>query len=448
MRISNIAILGILLPALPAPADDILLSGAGNRLTGEVRSIEPSGIVELASPLTTEPLRLTGGSVRKVTFTAAAPGRSTPEGSLELSNGDRLPVRQVRMSGDVLQVDSPDLGKIDIPRDAAHTLQVGIEGLNKVYQGPKSLREWTSGGDDPKNWLFRDGTLRAEGTARASAGLDLPRSFVLKFTLSWDNLPNVRVWFADSENSVEEARDRYLLQFNRAGMELKRESSEGRHPVPIAVLNRTPDLYPDRRLEVEIAVDRNTSRIHLFLNGEPEGTFEDPVTPVPAGGVVRFECNTSRGQTQEIHRIEVYQFDDSRRRHHSEDRGDPETDSLISRDDDRWGGRLMEIASGPGGAVFRFKSDFQEKPLELPEEEVSTIFFARKEGEKPAEEASPFVLKLRDNGSLRVKSCRFAEGRVDAEHPLLGPIRFAGGAVTEMEWVGDSERDEKEGGSE
>ncbi|MCB1134337.1 MAG: hypothetical protein KDN05_24685, partial [Verrucomicrobiae bacterium] len=261
-------------------------------------------------------------------------------------------------------------------------------------------------------------------------------------------LPNVRVWFADSRDGGDESRDRYLLQFNRAGMELKRESSEGRHPVPIAVLNRTPDLYPERRLEVEIAVDRKTSRIHLFLNGEPEGTFEDPVTPVPAGGVVRFECNTSRGQTQEIHQIEIYQFDDSRRRHRSEDRGDPESDSLISRDDDRWGGRLIEIAGGSDGAVFRFKSDFQENPLELPEEDVSTVFFARKDGEPSAAPASPFVLKLRDNGSLRVGSCRFADGRVDAEHPLLGPIRFAGGAVTEMEWVGDPESVEEKGGSE
>ena len=436
MRISNILAAGIAL-ATPLAADDILLSGGESRLTGEVRSIEPSGVLELASPLTSEPLRLRSGAVRKVTFTTAAAQRSTPRGSVELSNGDLLPVSGVRMAGDVMTVESPDLGDIEIPRAMLRTLQVGVEGLNRIYQGPKSLREWTQGGGDPKNWTFRDGVLRAEGTARAAADLGLPRDFVLRFTLSWDNAPNVRVWFADPGGGNDEAKDRYLLQFSRAGMELKREATQGRRYVPIAVLNRTPDQYPDRNIDIEIAVDRDTSRLLLFLDGEAEGAFSDPVTPVPTGSGVAFEANTSRGQAQEIHQIQVFEFDDSRRRHHAEDRGDPSTDSLISRDEDRWGGRLLEISGPPGTSVFRFKSDFQDKPLELPEEDVSTVFFSGGDAEEPDSATAPFVLKLRDNGSLRVESCRFAEGRVDAEHPLLGSIRFAPGAVTEMEWVGE-----------
>ena len=43
-------------------------------------------------------------------------------------------------------------------------------------------------------------------------------------------------------------------------------------------------------------------------------------------------------------------------RHRSEERGDPKTDSLISREDDRWGGRLMDIRKcgrGLGVSVSR-----------------------------------------------------------------------------------------------
>ena len=74
-----------------------------------------------------------------------------------------------------------------------------------------------------------------------------------------------------------------------------------------------------------------------------EGEFIDPIPAVPDGSGITLVCNTQNGSPQEIRDIEVLEFDDVRDRHHSEERGDPTIDSLISREDDRWGGHLMEI---------------------------------------------------------------------------------------------------------
>lgn len=448
MRISKILPAFLLLPVVPLTADDLLLSGGESHLTGEVRSIEPSGVVELVSPLSPEPLALSGGAVRKVTFATTPRDEPEPEGLLELANGDRLPVRVRRMADDGrLDVESPDLGALEIPRDSVRTLQVGVRGPQTLYRGPNSLGEWTEGDGDPKNWTFRGARLRSEGRARAAADLELPRDFVLKFTLGWEQTPNFQVSFADPGGTGEKARDRYYLQFGRAGMEIKRESSQGERYNTIVVLNRTPDQYPDRRIEVELCVSRTTSRILLYLNGEPEGTFADPISPAPSGGGVGFTSNASDGQNQEVRSIEVHEFDDSHRRHHSEDRGEPGADSMISRDDERWTGRLLEIVARKRGPLFRFKSDFQEAPIELEEDEVSTVFLATGSGDDEQADASPFVLKVRGGGSLRVASCRFADGWVEAEHPLLGDIRFAKGSVLEMVWEDGGPAAEK-GGSQ
>ena len=111
---------------------------------------------------------------------------------------------------------------------------------------------------------------------------------------------------------------------------------------------------------------------------------------------------------------------------------------MISRDEDRWGGRLLGIRKSDEaevGSVFQFKSDFQDEALEIPENEVSTVFFSGREEVKPGEAEHPFVLRLRGDGFLRLASCRFTEDAVAAVHPLLGPLNFRRDGVIAMERI-------------
>ncbi|MEO5916449.1 MAG: hypothetical protein ABIS50_19590 [Luteolibacter sp.] len=415
-----------------ARADELTLSEDA-RLTGTVRSINGEGVVELLTDLSPEALQLKPDAVKKITF-AASDSQPGISGSLiELINGDLLPVRIEGFDGKVLKVVTPDAGALSIPREYLQSMQLGVHRQKAIYSGPRSLEEWSGDVEGSRNWRFTKGALSASGPAVAIRKIDVPSRFVFKFGLKWQVSPNFTVYFADPLTPKADQVDRYFFQFNASGMEIKRESATGQKIQSVILLTRNADDFPTNQVDVEIRVDRKSSRLHLLLNGEPEAAGVDPVANAPIGSGFVFVSSSPSGTPQEIRGIELLDFDNSKERHHSEDRGDVKIDSMISRDDDRWGGHLTEVRPGQDGAVFTFKSDFQDKPLELAEGDVSTVFFAKPEGDPVPAPQAPWVLKLRGDGVLHMASCEFSESGVTAAHPLLGTLQINRGGVTALE---------------
>lgn len=413
-------------------ADSLSLAGDA-RLSGTVRSINEAGVVELASVLSPEPVLLKADAVEKVEFSTPAPAASPPGTRVELVNGDLLPVTLESLDENSLTVLTADAGRLVIPRAALKSMQLGVHPQNLIYRGPKNQEEWNRDVDASKAWAFANDALTANRPAQGWRDFETPQQFILKFTLKWQGDPSFKIYFADPLTPQVELVDRYYLNFSGAGPEIKRESSKGRHFQTVILSARTPDQFPDKQLDVEIHVDRKTSRLHLFLNGEPEGAGVDPVADAPSGNGVVFVNNSPAGLTQEIRGIEILELDNAGARHHSEERGDPKADSLISRDEDRWGGHLIGIHKGPQGIVFSFKSDFQEEPLELSDRDVSTVFFAQPKQEPAPGQGHPFALRLRGDGSLRVSSCAFSTELVTAQHALLGSLKINRTGVTALE---------------
>ena len=431
-----------------ACADDIALTGDGS-LSGTIRSITQAGAVELASELSPEPVLLKAEAVKKVDFSPSKQVATPPGALVELVNGDLLPATIEALDDRNLTVETLDAGRLVLPRAALKSLQLGIRKRKVIYTGPRNSEEWTSDAEGVKNWTFENNALTANGAASASRQIfEMPQQFVFRFTLKWRGNPNLQVYFADPQKPKGEAVDRYCLRFNSAGMELKRETrtvdGNQSHHNSIFIAHRTPEDFPDNKLEVEVRVDRKASRVHLLLNGEPESEGIDPVKDAPDGKGVTIISNSSNGNVQEVRDIEILEFDDSKARHRSEQRGNAKTDSLISRDDDRWGGHLAEVKKTGEGLVFSFKSDFQETPLELLDSDVSTIFFAEVPGVKAPDEPYPFVLRLQENGLLHVTSCSFTESTVSAVHPLLGPLGIRRSGITTLERVVSKDKEEPE----
>jgi hypothetical protein len=419
-------------------ADDLTLTGDA-RLTGTVRSINDAGVVELASPLSPEPVLLKPGAVAKVEFTAPEIEPTPPGTLVELINGDVLPATIESLDEKQLAIVTADAGRLTIPRPALKSLQLGVRKRRVIYSGPRSLDEWTRDGDGLRGWTFASKALAADGPAYASKNFNTPERFVFKFTLQWESSPSFQVYFADPLTPKISAVDRYYLQFNGAGLEIKRECSEGQHfRTVISLPGRTPDLYPNNQLAVEIRVDRKTSRIHLFLNGEPETPVVDLVPTAPKGNGVSLVSSAPPGATQSIRDIEIAEFDNARARHKSEKRGDAKSDSLITRDEERLSGSVIGIHKGDDGMIFTLKNIFQETPLELIEDDVSTVFFTTPEPQPGPEQIHPFSLRLRGEGFLRVSSCSFTEAGVTATHPLLGVLQLSRAGIAALE-----RRDEK-----
>ncbi len=423
-------------------ADDIALVGEA-KLSGTIRSINEAGVVELASDLSPDPVFLKAGSVEKVEFSPPPQTPETPGAVVELTNGDLLPAVINELDDANLTVTTPDAGRLVLPRTVLKSVQLGIHKRKVIYGGPKGSEEWAGDSEGARTWRFENNALVANGPAYVTKHFDVPERFSIQFTLKWEGNPNFQVCFADPLKPRGELTDRYYLQFNGAGMELKRESSNGPRYTSVILSNRTPDQFSDNQLMVEIRVDRKASRLNLLLNGEPEGAGLDPIPGAPEGNGVTLVSNSSNGNEQQISGIEIAELDDARTRHRSEQRGDPKTDSLISRDDDRWGGHLTQVRKTGDGLVFSFKSDFQEEPLELLESDVSTIFFAHPQEEKP-EEPHPYVLRLQGNGLLHVTSCAFTENSVTATHPLLGALAIRRAGVSSMVHTASKPKDAPE----
>lgn len=434
MRISNMLMCG-LLAAGPAAADDLRISGGTTRLTGTVRSINEQGAVELDSPLSPTPLVLKAGIVDQVEFSAATAQEPQPPSLVQLANGDRLPATIESLDDRKLTVVSPHLGRLEIPRESLRMLQLGIRQGQSVYSGPTKLAEWIEGSADAKNWEFQDRSLVANGPATASRRINFPENFILRFRLEWESRtnPNFEVTFADPMLEKGKAADRYLLRFNSAGFQIKREAARGQHYADVISLARLPNQFPDRSLDIEIRVNRKTSKLEVFLNGEPDGEAVDPLEGTPSGTGLMFICNQQNGQRQEISAIGVTELEDSSIRHRSEERGDPKQDSLISREDERWGGSLLEIRGNRENPLFRLKSEFQNDPLEIPASDVSTVFFAARKDGAPKPPDCAYLLRLKDKGELSVSTCRFDAENVTATHPLLGPVTIKRSGVTSLQ---------------
>lgn len=428
----------------PLSADELSLTGNA-KLTGKVRSIDANGIVELLSQLSPEPVLLKPDAVRKVTFESSGVIASPPAGRVELTNGDILPARVVSLDEKALKVSSPDVGELDIPRTSMSSIQFGVPRQSAIYSGPRSLEEWTADVDGAKNWRFVKEGLLSKGPAVAIRKVDVPERFVFKFTLKWKTSPSFTVYFADPLATDSEKVDRYFLQFSPSGFEVKRESGGAPKIQNVIILTRSPDEFPSNEVEVELRVDRKASKIHLYLNGEPEASGVDPVEDPPEGSGFVFVSSSPSGTTQEIRDIEILDFDNTGERHHSEERGDPEFDSLISRDDDRWSGHLAKIQAGEDGMVLSFTSDFQEEVLELLDSDISTVFFASAKSTDAVDDTGDaWVLRLRGGGSLHVGACTISENGVSASHPLLGPLEIRREGVVALERLNHEEETEEE----
>lgn len=414
---------------------DTLTLADDTRLTGSVRSIHENGVVELESVISPDLIELKAGGVTQVEFDAPRSQIDPPGCFVELTNGDQLPVEVESLDGDSLKVVTADAGPFSIPRIALKSMQLGSRKRKIIYNGPQGLKEWSGASQGGKNWTFANQSLIAKGTGSLAKNFELPLRFVIQLKLKWQETPNFEIYFADPLKPGGDPQDRYLLQFNGGGLEIQRESRQGKQFQTVIFSGRTPDQFPTNEVKIEVRVDRKASRLYLFLNDEAEGAGVDPSLSPPLGNGI---CMVSKSPTttgQEISEIEVSELDHVGTRHRSENRGDSKKDSMISREDDRWSGHLTSLKKGADGTVFTFKGDFQSEPLEVAESDVSMVFFAEPEKSKSPKSDHPLTLRLRNEGLLTVTSCVFSEAIVTAQHPLLGMMKIERAGISSLQWV-------------
>lgn len=431
----RLSALAIGMAASTALAADISLKGDA-RLSGEITEISGDGTITLLSPISEKALILSADQVQRVAFGNAGKTPEIPEQRIGLTNGDILPVKVTSMEDGLLKVDSPILGNLSIPRDAVSSLQLGIVPEKVLYSGRKGSDGWTREENGAQVWDFEEGRFLATGQGALNRDVGLPGKFILKFTFGWQNNPNFQFCFAHPPLSRGERQDKYIAEFSGSGFGVFREATN-RIRTPIILLARSPEQIAKRSMEVEIRVDRTRGLLEIRIDGELMGRYTDPLEPIPQGTCVSLVSNASGDSGQFVSDLMIFEWDDRGDRHRSEGRGDGKGDSLIGRYGERFGGKLESIRANGDSTVYVFKSDFQKEPLELPEEEVSTLFLSGQG--KPSQSATSggLILGLRGLGSMRVSSCVIEGDSIKAVHPLLGSLEFGREGLSSLEriWI-------------
>lgn len=419
---------GALLP-LQLRADEVALSD-GSLLSGNVISLSEDGRLLLESELALDPLELRADQVSRVNF---APQKHDPDqhdSLLVLSNGDQFPADLVSIDADRLHVTTSFAGPLEIPRSFVHTAQLGVRPRKVIYRGPTELAGWQV----KSGWRFEENRFISEAGGTLARSFALPESYALRFKVTWRNLPNLQVHFGGDSLEIPGKADRYHLTFNSSGIDVRREQSkDGARELPMINIPRDPSSFPDATADIELRVDRKIPRIHIYLNGEFQGRYADPLDTSPGGGGVIFRSNLSGGDDSlSLSAIEVREWDASADRHRSEERGDPTKDAIILRDGDRGVAKIIGLAPGPDGGTLTYQFPHRAEPVETKASDISTLFFTRSAADAPP--TAPLRLVLRSRGTLGVSSCTFKGDAVEVKHPVLGNLKL------DRRWIDRLER--------
>lgn len=429
-----------MLMAAAAHADQVHIVGGG-KLSGEVIRIRDGGTLELRSPISLEPLAVSGEAVRKVEFTSAGePPMLTGNAQIHLANGDFLTASLLnydRENGARIKADG--MVEMNVSADHLRAIQFGVGPVKKVYEGPDDLANWTSDSRPrSQNWRFAGDRLTVDGAGQIGRMLNVPDHHVIRFTLNWQGQPNFQFGFSDPLEEQEVRVDRYFLQFGRAGLEIKRETSSGRRFHTIGILNRTPDQFRNRSVEIELRVDRAESVIHLAINGQPEGRFIDPFEDPPRAGGISLVSNASNGNIHEIRNLVVESWSEDTRqatRAIFQNR-DSKRDELFIRQGDHYSGTLESIRQAGDDLLFILKVDFRDEPMEILGQDVAMVQFAAPVADEeapPPSAIADLLLQLHETGSLQVTQSTFEGDTVSARHPLLGELVFPRSHISALE---------------
>jgi hypothetical protein len=415
--------------AATALADEVILT-EGSRLSGTVTAMNAEGEVALESPLAFEPFHLRADRIKRVQFaTPKAPPADEHDAMLILANGDQFACDLTGVDEDSVQVRTGFAGDLDIPRPMVGTVQLGVKPRKTIYKGPESESGWTT----RNGWRFDGRTFIADGNGTIARRFDTPESFALKFRLAWRNTPNIQIFFADDLMETTGRTDRYHLSFDGSGFQLKRQISGDSYPnKDMHAMRRDSTDFPESQVEIELRVDRKLALVHLYVNGQFEGKYADPLKRTPGGQGVMFLSRIAGEEVMTIQNIEVREWDASADRHRTETRGDETRDVVITRSSDRSTGEILGLRAGKDGPVVIYKSPHYPDPMELQTSEISTLFFARPADAAPAA-STPLRLDLRVRASLSVSACTFTGDHFKVEHPLLGALEVRRETVGRLE---------------
>ena len=416
--------------SLPAFAGDLITLNNGDHFTGKISGLS-DGVIELISPHSETPLSIMSEELRELSFEPAPAGDTKNHRHLvNLRNGDSIP-------GDVSALDDQKLtlhtwyaGDLAISRSLIQSVFFEAAPQRLIYEGPDAITNWQQ--DD--NWRTNDDSFSSNGRGSLSRDLELPEDFIVSFDLAWKSTPSFRFHFCTESNIGSDNKDGFYLSLTSQGFVLNRmipDDGSGKPRIQgLSGPNIRADEFKGNRVIVELRVARSQKVTYLYLNGNYAGQYTDPGADSPSGNRLIFESRNSTRRQYAVRSIEVREWDAVTRRLNREKQLEEESDTLATDEGDLFTGQIHSRKVVDDRAVYQMKIPLSDRPVMIPENRCSVLYFTEAEVTDPV--ASPYELALATGGSLSLSGITLGKKEMTAKHPWLGELTLDRRILREM----------------
>ena len=457
-----------------------------DRFTGELLSISKQDGVVLKNKHSPQPISFRHDSFSHMemdTFQEPDPFQTE---RLVLSNGDILPGNLLSLNENHIVYDGLVGGNIKIDRSKITTLRFGIRPQKLIYHGPSPLKDWD--GNGVENWIMSqdqgDGLLIQE-EGRMSQDVGLGNQFILKFTLKWQERPSLRIYFGQ-DDSEEHQKNRYYIELNSGGLQVKRELTIEPHYRTLTSLNKI-EAFDNNQISVELKVNRLIGTLDLYLDNKLVRQMHDPYS-VTKGRSISILRTRQEKSANYLTDLKVYSWDAVSQVELMEEPGNGLNDSIIDAEGKRMSGTILGLKkeqletpreskkeeptpeenppqtnelteesnptekailpitpppTAPSKTHFLLQSPFAEEPIKIPSRNTRIIYFKNSLKKLVASQFPKYELTLINNGIVSANSLTLSGNELTLEHPLLGRIPLPRSAVKSIRYYHDLSSDEK-----
>lgn len=419
------AALGLVPCALSA---DVIELNQGDRLTGSISDLNNEGVT-INSPLAVSPLQIKADTIKSLTFDTEKEASQQHHELLTLASGDTLPCHVEALDMDELKITTWYAGSFTIKRKYLESLQFGITENKVIYRGTDLPSQWET---NEGRWKYNDNSYRCEGVGVLARPLDLPKNLSIQFDLTWSTKPNFAFRFCAKNNKATTSSDQdaYELTFNSAGMQIRRYAI-GKKSISLVTLNLKPHEIDQRRLNVELRVNREQGKITLLLDGVERGTYLDTFDS-SEGKFIILNNRTSIQNALFLRNLVISEWSNGVEPRFRGKLEEVNADMLIDSVGNQRTGKLTTLRqNGPKKREVLLDTKHSDQPMRVPATKLSALVFA-KQGELPPTPASTYRVELVGGGSINLESPKLENGKITTKHHILGSCTIDTSAVSRI----------------
>lgn len=429
-RVSIFSAIALVASAAAVAGGDTLVFMNGDRLAG--RLMDSPGSESLrwhvaeGSPVVEVPLEV----VHRVMLGRGDWMPPKHELSVRMGNGDVLQGVLSDLDEDVVRIQSPWFGEAALPRKMVSVMNINTGGYF-VLPDPGKPEDWRSNRSDA--WSLVDGDLVATDFGTFSRDMPAAERIRISFDVvgaSASSGLTVQFFVANPEQPNND--NNYAIQLTGSFAYARKTSrpppEEGNeNPRPNTEAVGQPQSF-DRRINtgamsVVILANLRSGEIILEIDGEEVASWLDPRGfPSETGNGIAFS-NNSQSRIA-IRNLNVSRWSGSMA---GEDGNRLERDVVVTRNDDRFEGRITDMA----GDLIELEAE-GFGPLSIPSDRVISVQLASETRERPRRKSGDVVVSLLDGGRITTRLDSLEEGRLAGYSEMGGEWDIDRSGVSEI----------------